>query len=196
MPVSTIMESSMRQYGKTPSNCQSKCHTPRIGTIALLMTLVVLALVALSSYASAAGGGGGSGGSGGDGDTFFSGTSADSGYNNDLKGAVAKIDKGAYEEAIGDLRDLLMQNPKDPDLYNYLGFAYRKMGQYDKAGQNYDKALALDPEHKGALEYQGELFIKLGDLDAAQGNLDKLDSICFFGCEEYTLLKTALKKAQ
>jgi hypothetical protein len=44
----------MRQFGKTPSNCQSKSHTPRIIPVAVVLALAILALAVLSSYALAA----------------------------------------------------------------------------------------------------------------------------------------------
>ena len=51
----------------------------------------------------------------------------------------------------------------------------------------------MDPRHRGAHEYIGELYLKLNQLDKAKYHLSKLDSICFFGCEEYDELKEALK---
>jgi len=82
----------------------------------------------------------------------------------------------------------------DPDIYNYLGYSFRKINNLDKAAFYYDKALSLSPKHKGALEYQGEMFLTLGQLEKAEDNLKKLEKICFLGCEEEKMLKESISK--
>jgi hypothetical protein len=57
----------------------------------------------------------------------------------------------------------------------------------------YQAALKIDPKHKGALEYYGMLKLKNNDLAGAESLLVKLDKVCFFGCEEYTDLKEAIR---
>ena len=56
----------------------------------------------------------------------------------------------------------------------------------------YEKALSLNPRHKGAHEYIGEPYLKLKHSEKAKEHLAKLDSICFFGCEEFDELKEAI----
>ena len=85
-------------------------------------------------------------------------------------------------------------NKLDPDIYNYLGFSFRKIGDLDKAGMYYNKALTISPKHKGALEYQGEMFLTLGKLKKAETNLKKLEKLCFLGCEEEKMLKASISK--
>ena len=63
----------------------------------------------------------------------------------------------------------------------------------DKAFVYYEKALSLDPPHKEAHEYIGELYLKLKQPEKAKEHLAKLDSICFFGCEEFDELKEAIR---
>ena len=63
----------------------------------------------------------------------------------------------------------------------------------DKAFDYYERALTLDPRHRFAQEYIGELYLKLNQLDKAKYHLSKLDSICFFGCDEYDELKEAIQ---
>ena len=63
----------------------------------------------------------------------------------------------------------------------------------DKAFVYYEKAFSLDPRHKGAHEYIGELYLKLKQLEKANEHLAKLDSICFFSCEELDELKEAIQ---
>ena len=60
------------------------------------------------------------------------------------------------------------------DVFNEIGFAYRKSQDFDNASKYYQKALSLDPEHLGAIEYQGELYVDLGQKENALKNLEKL----------------------
>ena len=62
-----------------------------------------------------------------------------------------------------------------------------------KAFVYYEKALSLDPPHKEAHEYIGDLYLKLKQPEKAKEHLAKLDSICFFGCEEFDELKEAIQ---
>ncbi|MDC1280922.1 tetratricopeptide repeat protein [bacterium] len=110
--------------------------------------------------------------------------------------ALKLIKNKSFKLAIENLNKAEKLSKIDPDIYNYLGFSYRKMGNMKLASLNYEKALKIDPKHKGALEYQGEMFITLGQLDKAKANLKKLSSICFLGCDEEKTLKNSIAKSQ
>ena len=113
-----------------------------------------------------------------------------------LKKAIKHIDRKKYDRAISELRKAADLRPKNADIQNYLGFAYRKSGKLEASGNHYTKALELDPDHKGALEYQGELFLMTGALEKARANLARLDVLCPSGCSELTDLKAAIEAAQ
>ena len=113
-----------------------------------------------------------------------------------LKKAIKYIDREQYDRAISELRKTADLRPKNADIQNYLGFAYRKSGKLEASGKHYAKALQLDPDHKGALEYQGELFLMTGALEKARANLARLDVLCPSGCSELTDLKAAIESAQ
>lgn len=106
--------------------------------------------------------------------------------------AKALVDAQKFAEALPLLKGVVERDPKSADGYNLLGFSHRKLGDQQTALVLYQKALDLDPSHRGANEYMGELFLEMGDLARAEARLDKLDSACFFGCEEYTDLKQAI----
>jgi tetratricopeptide (TPR) repeat protein len=108
--------------------------------------------------------------------------------------AVKLIKKKSFNLAIENLLKAEQNNKTDPDIYNYLGFSFRKTGDLEKAGMYYNKALTISPKHKGALEYQGEMFLTLGQLQKAESNLKKLEKICFLGCEEEKMLKSSISK--
>ena len=108
--------------------------------------------------------------------------------------AVKLINKNSYQAAIDNLLKAEKANKKDADIYNYLGFSYRKIGNLEKASQYYNKALEISPKHKGALEYQGEMFLTQGNLEKAEANLKKLKKICYLGCKEEKMLKESIMK--
>ena len=113
-----------------------------------------------------------------------------------LKKAIKHIDREQYDRAISELRKAADLRPKNADIQNYLGFAYRKSGKLEASGNHYAKALQMNPDHKGALEYQGELFLMTGALEKARANLARLEILCPSGCPELTELKAAIAAVQ
>ena len=114
--------------------------------------------------------------------------SADPNYEAAVKAVKAK----QYTVAIGLLEKVVAANPNNADAFNNLGYSYRQLSDFQGSLRHYTKALSIDPSHRGANEYLGELYLKMGDLKKAEERLEKLDSLCFFGCEEYDLLKRSV----
>jgi tetratricopeptide (TPR) repeat protein len=112
----------------------------------------------------------------------------------DLKAVRAKIKAKNYKGAIEDLNKIA-DTTEHADVYNLLGFSFRKSGDMKNGATFYAKALDFDPNHKGALEYQGEMYVQLGQLDNAKANLAKLVTLCPKGCEEREDLEKAIAKA-
>ena len=128
---------------------------------------------------------------------------ADSGSSNrvqkkivssEFAAAQVQIKSKNYQKAIVFLNKALAENDNDADIYNLLGYSFRKTGDLVKGQHYYLKALAIEPDHLGALEYQGELFLLQGNLVQAKANLNRLDGLCFWGCEEFNDLKKAIRK--
>ena len=94
------------------------------------------------------------------------------------------LKKGRYAEALEILNKLAETDPDNPDVFNYLGFASRKLGRYPEAHTHYGRALALDPMHRGANEYLGELHLLENNPDLAEARLEALRAACPTGCEE------------
>ncbi|ARU56461.1 TPR repeat-containing protein [Oleiphilus messinensis] len=111
-----------------------------------------------------------------------------------MTSAETKIDAKNYAAAIVDLKEIVADDPNDADAYNLLGYTHRKLKQYEQAEIYYQRALSLDPEHKGALEYLGELYLETDRIGKAHEMLARLDKACFFGCEEYDLLKDMINQ--
>lgn len=81
------------------------------------------------------------------------------------------------------------------DVFNLLGFALRKSGDYTRALTYYRKALDFDPDHRGAHEYLGELYVETGQPQKAREQLAILVRLCPRGCEEREDLERALRAA-
>lgn len=103
----------------------------------------------------------------------------------DLSAVSELVDTGMYDMAIDKIETMLKDDPDNADLFNYLAYSQRKLGDFDSAAQNYERALMINPEHVGALEYQGELFLQTGKPEMAQENLARLEQVCGMDCAEY-----------
>jgi tetratricopeptide (TPR) repeat protein len=78
------------------------------------------------------------------------------------------------------------ETPNQPDTLNYLGYASRKLGNFEVAEKYYLEGLKIKPDHKGINEYLGELYIKTNRIDLAKQRLEVLKAC---NCEEYDELK-------
>lgn len=109
---------------------------------------------------------------------------------------VAAVEAQKWEMAKQYMAAAIDEDSSNADAFNYLGYARRKSGDYDGALKAYSVALDLDPKHKGAHEYIGQAYLEMGNIGMAEKHLDSLDSICTFGCAEYSSLKKAVAKAK
>ena len=114
----------------------------------------------------------------------------------DLNVLRAQIEAGGATHAITPLYDWIITDPRDADALNLLGYAYRKIGQWEKSRQYYDQALAVEPAHLGALEYKGELELQTGNPAAARALLIRLQDACPDGCSELDDLIEAFSEHQ
>jgi tetratricopeptide (TPR) repeat protein len=73
----------------------------------------------------------------------------------DLGGAHANLglilrNAGKVDESIAALEQSVKVSPKQPLFFNQLGISYRHKGQFAKAREAYESALALDPSYADA----------------------------------------------
>ena len=120
--------------------------------------------------------------------------SSSAGEDDALREARTLISEERYEEALSRLEEVAMEDPDDADVWNLVGFSYRKLERYEPAMEGYARALAIDPRHTEAIEYLGELYLALDDLPRAEEQLARLGEICGSGCEEYEELKEAVEE--
>ena len=103
----------------------------------------------------------------------------------ELDGKVDKAKK-RYEKALKFLVMSNMNKPNKADTLNYLGFATRKLGDFENGEKYYLQGLAIDPKHKGINEYLGELYVATNRHNLA---IERLEVLKGCGCEEYDQLK-------
>ena len=105
------------------------------------------------------------------------------------KGKIEKANK-RYEKAYEYLIKSNEKNPNQADTLNYLGFALRKLGNFEEAEKYYLEGLNIKPDHHGINEYLGELYIQTNRIDLAKERLEVLKNC---KCEEYDELKELIE---
>ena len=142
---------------------------------------LILALLAFPVAVMAAGGNGDSGSAGVPADPVIAAAQDANGRKD-------------YAKASGILRDALAKTPDNADYHNLYAYAVRKgtNPNMDLVFQEYNEALRINPKHRGAHEYIGEAYLMVGNLAKAKEHLARLDSLCFFPCDEFTDLKKAV----
>ena len=105
------------------------------------------------------------------------------------KGKIEKAKK-RYEKAFEYLLKSNEKNPNQADTLNYLGFALRKLGNFEEAEKYYLEGLNIKQDHHGINEYLGELYIQTNRIDLAKERLEVLKDC---NCEEYDELKELIE---
>lgn len=102
--------------------------------------------------------------------------------------AYGLIKAEKYEEGIAAMHAL--GHDDHPDVATSVGFAWRKLGNYDKAKLWYDRALKANPVHTVTLSYYGMWHAEQGNVLKAEDFLQKIAMICGGNdCEPYKNLK-------
>ena len=105
------------------------------------------------------------------------------------KGKIKKA-KIKYKKALDFLLEANAVKPGDPDTLNYLGFASRKLGDFENAEIYYRLGLEIEPNHNGINEYLGELYLNTNRKNKALERLKVLESC---NCAEYKELKELIE---
>ena len=150
----------------------------------LLLVVIFYFVFTISSYGAASSGNGGSTNYYKKGETLIKRAK-----KLEKKGKIEKANK-RYEKALEFLMKSNKEKPNQPDTLNYLGFATRKLGDYEKGEEYYLLGLQIDPEHKGINEYLGELYVVTERIDLAKERLSVLKNC---NCEEYKELKEIIE---
>ena len=104
-----------------------------------------------------------------------------------------KLDKAKnrFNDAIKFLILANEENPNEPNTLNYLGYSFRKVGDFSMAEIYYRQGLAINPEHIGINEYLGELYVETNRIDKAKERLKVLENC---KCEEFEELQNLISK--
>ena len=97
-----------------------------------------------------------------------------------------------WDGAIAVLKSAALRDPRNADIQNYIGYAYRRLRQMGPAIGHYQQALMLNPRHRSAHEHLGELYLVLGEPAKAEQQLATLEDICLIPCSETDDLKRAI----
>jgi tetratricopeptide (TPR) repeat protein len=97
-----------------------------------------------------------------------------------------------WNGAITALKLAALRDPRNADIQNYIGYAYRRLRQLGPAMQHYQQALVLNRRHRSAYEHIGELYLVLGEPAKAEQQLAMLEEICLIPCVETDDLKRAI----
>jgi len=84
------------------------------------------------------------------------------------------------------------ENPRDPRILTYKGYANRKAGNFSKGMSYYRAALRADPNYVLARSYMGQALIQKGANYAAKQQLDQIASIAGKDNWPYQALEQAL----
>ena len=108
----------------------------------------------------------------------------------DKKGKPGKAKK-RFNDAIKFLTIANQEFPNEPDILNYLGYSFRKIGDFTMAEIYYKQGLAIDPAHVGINEHLGELYVETNRIDKAKERLKFLKNC---KCEEFKELRNLISK--
>jgi tetratricopeptide (TPR) repeat protein len=108
------------------------------------------------------------------------------------RAARALVLDGKYQEGIAAFKAL--GHDDSAEVANYIGYASRKLGDYQAAKVWYEKALAADPNHVRTWQYYGMWHVEQGNMLKAQDFLEKIRAICGgTSCQEYVDLKAGME---
>ena len=107
------------------------------------------------------------------------------------RAARQQILDGDYKAGIAAMHAL--GHDEHADVANYIGYANRKMGNYEQSKVWYEAALKADPNHTRTWSYYGMWQMEQGNRLKAEDNLQKVKLICGnTSCEEYRQLKAVI----
>lgn len=112
-------------------------------------------------------------------------------FLDDYKSAYAAIyQRHDYASGIAQLKAL--ERDDHPDVANLIGYANRKLGNYDESKVWYEAALKADPSHVRTWQYYGLWQLERGNRTQAQVHLDRIAALCGTSCAEYRALSAAM----
>lgn len=82
-----------------------------------------------------------------------------------------------FEEAKEIFEEVLLQNPKFPDVHNKMGLCRAMLGDEEGAVESFDTALGLAPDYAEAHANRGIILTELGRHDEARESFEKSSAL-------------------
>jgi cytochrome c-type biogenesis protein CcmH/NrfG len=98
--------------------------------------------------------------------------------DSDYADGMEAWDKENWPAVIEAMEKVVTRRPHHDNAWARLGYAYRKVQNYDKSLAAYDRALTRNPRNRAALEYLGEAYVELNRINDAISMLDRLAAEC------------------
>lgn len=123
----------------------------------------------------------------------------------DYAAGVAAFEAEDWPGVVEAMKAVVARRPHHDNAWTRLGYAHRKMGDYERSLDAYGRALSLNPRNRSALEYLGEAYLELGRVREAKILLGRLAAECRTvtmgftdgdftnGCEEHAELAAAIE---
>jgi tetratricopeptide (TPR) repeat protein len=112
-------------------------------------------------------------------------------FQRDYRAARQLILSGNYQAGIAAMHAL--GHDEHADVANYIGYANRKMGNYDQSKVWYEAALKADPNHTRTWSYYGMWQAEQGNRLKAEDYLAKVNALCGnTNCQEFIELKAVI----
>jgi tetratricopeptide (TPR) repeat protein len=112
-------------------------------------------------------------------------------FESGYRAARQMILAGNYKAGIAAMHAL--GHDAHPDVANYIGYANRKMGNYEQSKIWYEAALKADPNHTRTWSYYGMWQMEQGNRLKAEDFLQKVNALCGnTDCQEYVQLKAVI----
>ena len=90
-----------------------------------------------------------------------------------LNEANELLQQEQYSQAVAKYEELLVAQPSFYQAHEFVGIAYREMGDYDAALVQFEKVLAEDARHAGALISVGDILVTQQKHDEAVAYFEK-----------------------
>jgi len=90
----------------------------------------------------------------------------------DFERAIQALQEERFEEGIALLEAVTEAAPEATTAHLDLGIAYRKVGDFDRAAESLEKALALHPRHPVAQNELGIVYRKQGRFEEARASYE------------------------
>jgi tetratricopeptide (TPR) repeat protein len=81
--------------------------------------------------------------------------------------AIAAMDAGAFEVALGYLNNIVLTKPAFAEGWNKRATLYYAMGRYEESLSDIAETLRLEPRHFGAIAGRGFIMVRLGEWQKA-----------------------------